>query len=474
MKDKTDKQIELEVARRNLKRATLLASISSFLLMTGLSVTFPFYQARRDVLECSTLCYGSLTSARSMLALVGSAVIGRLSDSQLKNGMNGRNICLFLGIAATLTGLVISVLTNSIRGLWWAMIPGALLQQNFSVFKALLADHHQVVSTLEEDMNGGVEVNKSEAASARAGSVGKLGMAVGIAFMVGPLAGATLIETYETSIVIAIALTLSSTICILQLPTMEPSRTSNKSNGIADDTTTSKSSWTSTVLKLLDVPCAKTPAGLLLILIRVSMSLAYHIFNTIWTVSLKHRFDFGPSDHGKFMSFVGLVFAFSQGFFAKRILAPMGQKGRIHVILTCCVVLGMGRYIAFQVTSLSWVYVMFGFIVTALGVMNTVLTADASIIAPSSEIGGLYGVLEAAQSGAGMLGPVLGGSLAYIHPVSAPLTAVVLLYALVFVSVLVWYDRLILDGTNAMEDGAPSNSEYTSTRSSQERRKKSL
>ena len=64
-----------------------------------------------------------------------------------------------------------------------------------------------------------------------------------------------------------------------------------------------------------------------------------------------------------------------------------------------------------------------------------------------------------------MLGPVLGGSLAYIHPVSAPLMAVIFLYAFVFALVLIWYKKLILDGSNA------TKSEHTST---QERRKKSV
>lgn len=149
------------------------------------------------------------------------------------------------------------------------------------------------------------------------------------------------------------------------------------------------------------------------------------------------------------MSFVGLVFALSQGLVAKWIIKTFGstKRGRVRILLVGCVLLGVGRYVAFQVQSLVLVYVMFGFIVTALGVVNTIFTADTCLLCSPAEIGGLYGVLEAAQSGAGMVGPVLGGSLAYIHPVMAPLVTVVGLYAMVFLLVFVGYEKIILNGT---------------------------
>lgn len=180
---------------------------------------------------------------------------------------------------------------------------------------------------------------------------------------------------------------------------------------------------------------------------RVCMALAFHIFQTIWTASLKERFDFGPADHGKFMSFVGLTYAMSQGFVAKFLLRQFGSKtpaSRVRVVMACCVSLGMGRCVAFHTTSLVTVYIMFAFIVTSLGVVNTVLTADTSHLASSDEIGGLFGILAAVESGAGMVGPVLGGALSYIDPIKAPLAAVVLLYAGVF-SLVGWgYERFVL------------------------------
>ena len=91
-------------------------------------------------------------------------------------------------------------------------------------------------------------------------------------------------------------------------------------------------------------------------------------------------------------------------------------------------------------------YVLFGLIITALGIVNTILTADTSTLASSSDIGGLYGIFEAVESSAGIFGPILGGSLAKISPVTAPLTTVVLLYLFICVLVAFGYERYVIRG----------------------------
>jgi hypothetical protein len=61
-------------------------------------------------------------------------------------------------------------------------------------------------------------------------------------------------------------------------------------------------------------------------------------------------------------------------------------------------ILGIGRYVAFHTDSLVVVHASFLFIINTLGVLNTVITADTGAIAPSNEIGSLFGLLQAAES----------------------------------------------------------------------------
>jgi hypothetical protein len=57
--------------------------------------------------------------------------------------------------------------------MFWAMVPSAFLCHNFAIFKAVLSDY-------------ALENNVPE--SERAGKIGLLGMAVGLAFIIGSVA----------------------------------------------------------------------------------------------------------------------------------------------------------------------------------------------------------------------------------------------------------------------------------------------
>src|SRR6056300_1420588 len=149
--------------QRSLINGTLVSCTSIFFLICGLSLTFPQMQSRRDELGCDTLCYGSMTSLRGALGLVGTAVIGRLSDRNDSllaksfesvgkfGGSSGRRGCLVLGIIASLAGCIIAVTMNSLLGLWLSLIPGSFLQHNFDVFKALLSEFHNDIDNAGQD-----------------------------------------------------------------------------------------------------------------------------------------------------------------------------------------------------------------------------------------------------------------------------------------------------------------------------------
>merc|ERR1719382_220162 len=160
-----------------------------------------------------------MTSVRSALSLVGSALIGRLSDhddSSLTrvlgvvgkgNTPSGRRACLYIGTLATIAGLVIAVTVNSLRGLWMSMIPAALLSHNFDVFKALISEY---CNDVEQSTEASSKMNETTKSGDRSGAVGKLGMVAGISFMVGPMIAAAISPSFRASSQIAIVLTVLS------------------------------------------------------------------------------------------------------------------------------------------------------------------------------------------------------------------------------------------------------------------------
>jgi DHA1 family tetracycline resistance protein-like MFS transporter len=423
--NKNDRVVDDKMKSRDpaLKRGVLYGTISLALVVLANTITMAHYQSQRDKLGCDSMCVGSMTSARSTLTLLGSALIGRCSDSTSLDKVGGaRRIALLVGVLASAVGVVIAASANSIEALWISMIPAALLQQNFNILKALFGEYHESTATPSE----------------RAGSVGMLGMAAGLAFMIGPLAGSTIIQNYEQASACSIICLILAAVVICLLPAPPRHHLSRQST----PTFTNKG----TTEKWFDlVPAARTPAAIFLMAARTCMGLAFHIFQTIWTVALQTRFHFGPKEYGRYYAFIGLAFAISQGFVAKFLLKRFGKtvQGRTRLLMSCALVLGGGRLFVYQTTNLVLVYTLYGAIVMALGVVNTIFTADTSNIAQPQELGGLFGVLASVESFAGIAGPVLGGLLAKIDPVQAPLMAVVSLYGIIFAMVYCGYERIV-------------------------------
>jgi MFS family permease len=232
-------------------------------LTASFGVLVPFFASRRDSLSCDASCFGRYSSARSAAGLVGSLLVTRLSD------LLGRRAVLCLGLAGALAGLLLSAsLPHAVSTLYVAMLPGALLQQNFSVAKALVSD----LAAL--------------GLCDRPKLIGRMGMVVGLAFMLGPALGGSVIPTFEAGLNVAIAMVLLSAACLLfvTVPPPAPSSTPAPSNPLAS---------------FFNLPAARSPGALTVMCMRVLMSLAFHVFMTVWSPSLKERFDFQPKDHGE-------------------------------------------------------------------------------------------------------------------------------------------------------------------------------
>ena len=423
------------------KRGIMFGTVSLALVVVANSLLMGHKQSKMDQLGCDAMCVGSMTSVRSALTVVGSTVVGRCSDSTSLDHIGGaRKFFLIAGAMALACGIILSAAATSLTAMWISLIPGALLQHNFNIMKAIFGSYHDETAT----------------ASERASSVGMLGMAAGLGFMIGPPAGSRLCQTYEQASLVALCFLVAAMAVIVFLlpnsPVVDiPPKAKAESSPPSDylkgnNGEIKKISWWSRWVPDL-IPAARTPPVIFLMACRCCMASAFHIFNTLWMTTLKTRFSFGPKDYGTFFGYIGLVFALSQGFVAKWVLkkfAGSSGKKRMHLLLACCIVLGGGRMLMYQTYNLSGIYFIYGFIITALGVVNTIFNADTSQMASPRELGGLFGVLASVETVAGIAGPVIGGALTKVHPTIAPLTAVVFFYGLVFVLIYWGYESIIV------------------------------
>lgn len=394
-------------------KGILLGSFIAFLSVSASAVTFPFAQARRDALGCDALCQGAQTSLRSGLTLIGAALIGRASDRL------GRIPMLWIGAAASLVSFAINASRDTLDGMWWAIVPVALLNHNFAVCKALFSDYI--------DEMGGSDADK-------AGAVGKLGMAVGLSFMAGPMLASVLVSSYQQAVRVAAAVTVLSASLIMLLPAP-----AERNVGEAKSSATQNLQKTgrSALMGFLTLPVLRTRGAQVLMVLRLFMALAFHMFVPVWQVSIKERFNFGPRDHAQFMGLVGLTYALSQGLVAKPLVHRTAERPNL-LVLGCIFILGAARPFALWTSSLRLIYMLYVLMVIALGVLNTAITTASSKLADKAQLGGFFGVMESVENVAGMIGPALGGLLAQAGQ-HATLGAVVGCYAAAFALVSLFF-----------------------------------
>ena len=388
----------------------VLGSISMFMMVSANAVTFPFMQARRDALQCDALCQGGQTSLRSGLSLIGAALIGRASDRF------GRVPMLYLGTAGSLIALGINGGMDTLLGMWIAIVPVSLLNQNFSVAKALFSDY------ISEQ--GGTDAD-------RAGAVGKLGMAVGLSFMFGPLIATQLVTEYLQAIYLSAAGLVLSGALLLVLPA--PSTKSSTADG-------AKSNAGSGLMDFINMPVLRTRGAQLIMALRLLMALAFHMFAPVWQVSIRERFAFGPKDHAQFMGVIGLTYALSQGVFAKPLIKRAGADPS-RLLMVCMLFLGGARPFALWTRHIEVVYALYVPMVISLGVLNTAITTACSGLAEGDQLGGLFGVLESVESTAGIVGPTLGGLLRTTWGTNGALAAVAACYIMAFMLVALFFQK---------------------------------
>lgn len=347
--------------------------------------------------------------------------------------------------------------------MWLALIPSSLLNQNYNVLRALFSDYNAESGGSEKD---------------RASAMGRLGMAVGVAFMLGPVLATTFLKDYSQATATAFGLTVCSGIFLALLPTPKAktltasAQVSSSSLAATKENKNSgnKSNSTASFLSFWSLPAAQSNGARLLFFMRLLMTLAFSIFMTVWTVSLKSRFNFGPKDHAYFMGWVGLWYALSQGVIAKQILHYTGDDST-PVLLVCVSWLGLGRVVVMWTPHLSVVYAVMAGVIISLGVVNTLISSSCSRLAGTDQVGGLFGALEAMEGAGGLVGPTLGGLLHRVGP-SYVLGSVVVLYAFVFVAIFYFYRAHVVNHrgpvmltVDDLDSSATTTSTTTSTSS---------
>merc|ERR1712061_208297 len=185
-----------------------------------------------------------------------------------------------------------------------------------------------------------------------------------------------------------------------------------------------------------ELPVLRTRGAQAIMLLRAFMALAFNLYTPVSQVSVRRRFNFGPSDYARTMGVIGLSYALSQGVLARPLINACGADST-SLLMLCMAVLGGFRYPTLHTESLTMMYFFSVLMVLALGVANTAITTACYGLVDADQVGGFIGILEGIEQGGGILGPTLGGLLATSSHEDATVYAVVGCYVIAFF--IVWF-----------------------------------
>ena len=355
----------------NVIMLTVLIDMTGFGMIIPL---IPFY-AQRFASGASGI--GILLASFSVMQLIFSPLLGKTSDTR------GRKPVLLFSILTSIGSFFLFTYANSYLMLLLSRIVAGLATEG-AVAQAYIAD----ITTKENRSIG----------------IGKVGAAIGVGFILGPVIGG-LLSPYGIKAPGAAALILSIInllFVIVFLP--EPERLKSKES----------SSFIESIKGLLDA--VKEPITGQVYIIYFVITLAFAAIPVIVPLLTIAYFGFTAVEMSYVFIFIGLIQVTLQGFGIKRLVAKLGEE---KLIILGPLLLAIGIVLTPILASIPG----FGFstilVAVGVGITNTAVPGFISLMTPPEKQGSTLGVTQSIGSIARIFGPVIGGYVTELYGVQS-------------------------------------------------------
>ena len=367
--------------------------------LIGFGIVLPILPRYAEDLSISPSVIGLIVASFSVAQMVGSPILGRLSDRW------GRKPVLVLSLCGTAVGSLITGLAATVWLLALGRVVDGASGASVSVAQAAVAD----VAEPEE----------------RARLLGLLGAAFGVGFVVGPAIGAlaALGGPHIPFFVAAAISGVNALIAVRRLPETHPHRT-----GRPDAARTGADAAAGSV----DGSPTLTVAARQLIVVAFCALFAFSGFETTFSLLLKDRFDLSLGSTGAVFALVGLALVFVQGGLIHPANQAFGERRTLRLGLA----LNAAGMVLMAVDG-RWLTLVPALLVLVLGqglltpTMSSVLAGEV----PAERRGRTLGYQQSAGSLARAVGPGAAGVLYQHVGVAAPFLAGAALVTAAFVLV---------------------------------------
>jgi len=234
----------------------------------------------------------------------------------------------------------------------------------------------------------------------RAKGLGLIGAAFGIGFIIGPVTGGILSQYgYNVPAFVAAGLALINFIVIYAW--LPESLTKEKRELLGEK------KQPSVTLDAL-VTALKRPFTGSLLITRFFFSLAFSIFQTIFSLYALAKFDLTARDTGFVLTYVGVLSVIVQGFLVGRLTTRFRED---HLIFFAVALMSISLFGWALAPSVFWLLVVLTPTSLSGGILNTLLSSTLTKAVSSQEVGGILGLATSIESSTRILAPILGGAL---------------------------------------------------------------
>jgi DHA1 family tetracycline resistance protein-like MFS transporter len=345
-----------------------------FIDLLGFSLILPLLPYYAETFNASKFVTGLLIAVYALMQLIGAPILGRLSDRY------GRRPILLVSIFGTFIGFLLFGFATTLWMLFAARILDGITGGNLSVAQAYISD-------VTDARN-------------RAKGLGLIGAAFGLGFIIGPVTGGILSQ-YGYSVPAFVAAGLALINFILIYAWLPESLTKERRAQLGEQ---KKPAVTLSAL----VAALKRPFTGSLLITRFFFSLAFSIFQTIFSLYALAKFNLTARDTGFILTYVGVLSVFVQGFLIGRLTTRFRED---HLITFSVGLMSLSLVGWALAPSVFWLLVILTPTALSGGILNTLLSSTLTKAVAPQEIGGILGLSASIESSTRIIAPILGGAL---------------------------------------------------------------
>jgi MFS transporter, DHA1 family, tetracycline resistance protein len=402
-----------------------------FVDLLGFSLILPLLPYYAEEYGATPVIVGLLVASYAAAQLIGAPLLGRLSDRY------GRRPILLVSVFGTFIGFLLLGLADPIgRSLSaWAAPQAANL-----IIVAIL-----FISRILDGVTGG-NISVAQAyitditdEQNRAKSLGLIGAAFGLGFIIGPAVGGTLSQwSYSLPAFVAAGVAFLNLLAIFFfLPeSLTP-------EGIQAAAQRQRAPFT---LKALFQALQRPKVGPLLH-VRFFYGLAFATFQTMFAL-FSQKIGLASQTTGYLLAYVGVLSVIVQG----GLIGPLTRRFRENWLIITGLWLMSAGLLAWAFTASLWLLVVVLLPVAfSGGVLNTVIQSAISKSVSREEVGGMLGLAASLEAISRVIAPTMGGFLLQNLGIWAPgvFSAILMAWAVTFA-----YRRIILPAKRERLAGA--------------------